>query len=446
MLKRIVCGLMAVLMLFSCFACGKKPVPPEPVSAVIETTKVLEGRDLNAGEFSFQLLDGESNVVATASNDAQGKVAFDAITYEEAGEFKYTIVEVKGDLDRTTYDEEPVEVTVTVTDGTEGKLVAEVVYGTKKSFTNVYEPEPVIVNPLTGEPLDDPSLVNRRPTAVMLNNIYEAMPQHGVSQADMIFEYNVEYGITRMVGFFLDPTKVGVIGSIRSARACFVETVLGMDAVYFHCGGSDEADYMMWDLDMDHFDEGIDPYYRDYDRYETRAWEHTLMTTGQGLSDFMDSKDWLRRDHYDGYVYPIQYVEDATPTKGETANDVYVRFSNYKTGVFNYDSSTGLYMVNQYGEPYIDGNTWEQVGVTNLIVLRTTVYNSGDAKGHMVIDLQGSDEGMFFCGGKCEKITWEKDSMYDPFVYYHSDGTPLDLQVGHTYVCVIAHDAELSYE
>ncbi len=355
-------------------------------------------------------------------------------------------MEVKGDLDRTTYDEEPVEVTVTVTDGTEGKLVAEVVYGTKKSFTNVYEPEPVIVNPLTGEPLDDPSLVNRRPTAVMLNNIYEAMPQHGVSQADMIFEYNVEYGITRMVGFFLDPTKVGVIGSIRSARACFVETVLGMDAVYFHCGGSDEADYMMWDLDMDHFDEGIDPYYRDYDRYETRAWEHTLMTTGQGLSDFMDSKDWLRRDHYDGYVYPIQYVEDATPTKGETANDVYVRFSNYKTGVFNYDSSTGLYMVNQYGEPYIDGNTWEQVGVTNLIVLRTTVYNSGDAKGHMVIDLQGSDEGMFFCGGKCEKITWEKDSMYDPFVYYHSDGTPLDLQVGHTYVCVIAHDAELSYE
>ena len=36
--------------------------------------------------------------------------------------------------------------------------------------------------------------------------------------------------------------------------------------------------------------------------------------------------------------------------------------------------------------------------------------------------------------------------MYDPFVYYHADGTPLDLQVGHTYVCVIAHDAGLSYE
>lgn len=308
------------------------------------------------------------------------------------------------------------------------------------------EPEPVIVNPLTGEPLEDPSIVNRRPVAVMLNNHVEAMPQHGVSQADMIFEYNVEGGITRMVGFFLDPSKVGVIGSIRSARACFVETVLGMDAIYFHCGGSSEADNMMYNLGMDHFDEGIEPYYRDYGRYETRAWEHTLMTTGEGLADFLDSKDWLRRDHNEDYSYPIKYVEDATPANGETANDVYVRFSNYKTGVFNYNADTGLYMISEYGAPYIDGNTYEQVGVTNLIVLRTTVYNSGDSSGHMVIDLQGSDNGMYFCGGKCEPITWEKNSMYDPFVYYHADGTPLDLQVGHTYVCVIAHDAGLSYE
>ena len=307
------------------------------------------------------------------------------------------------------------------------------------------EPEPAIVNPLTGEPLDDPSLVNRRPIAVMLNNHREAMPQHGVSQADMIFEFNVEGGITRMVGFFFDPTKVGVIGSIRSARACFVETVLGMDAIYFHCGGSTEADNMMYNLDMAHIDENYEAYWRDYGRYETRAWEHTLMTSGESLANYLDARDY-RRDHYDGYSYPIQYVEDATPQNGETANDVYVTFSNYKTGVFSYDADTGLYMISQYGEPYIDGNTYEQVGVPNLLVLRTTVYNSGDSSGHMVIDLQGSDSGMYFCGGKAEPITWSKETMYDPFTYYHADGTPLDLQVGHTYVCVIAHDAGLSYE
>ena len=448
MWKRVVCGLLACLMMLSCFSCGAKPKPdPDPIDVAITVNKALTGRDLADGEFRFELKDAEGKTISTAANDKSGKVSFSPISYTEAGTYEYTVSEIAGSLEDVTYDDKTVSVTVTVTFDEEANAFSAVVdYPNDITFQNTYEPAPQYFNPLTGEPVDDPTLVNRRPTAIMLNNLYEAMPQHGVSQADMIFEYNVEYGITRMVAFFMDPTKVGVIGSIRSARACFVETVLGMDAVYFHCGGSDEADYMMYDLGMDHFDEGIEPYYRDYDRFQTRAWEHTLMTTGQGLADFMDSIDWLRRDHYEGYEYPIHYVEDGTPKNGETADDVYVRFSSYKTGVFSYDPESDLYMVNQYDAPYIDGNTGDQVGVTNLLVLRTTVYNSGDAKGHMVIDLQGGDAGMYFCGGKGEAITWEKDSMYDPFVFYHADGTPLDLQVGHTYVCVIAHDAELYYE
>jgi len=435
-------------MLLSCVSCGKAQKPdPDPAEAVIRVNKILNGRDLSAGEFSFELKDADGKAVSTATNDAEGLVTFDALTYTEAGTYTYIVTEVQGTLDDVTYDGKTIAVTVTVTyDEQANELSAAVSYPNDVTFNNSYESAPAYINSLTGEALEDPSLANRRPTAVMLNNISEAMPQHGVSQADMIFEYNVEYGITRMVGFFLDPSKVGVIGSIRSARACFVETALGMDAVYFHCGGSDEADNMMYNLNMDHFDEGIEPYYRDYVRYQTRAWEHTLMTTGEGLSNFMDSKTWLRRDHYEGYDYPIHYVADAAPKDGETANNITVRFSNYKSTYFDYDADTGLYMIRQYGSPYIDGNTNEQVGVTNLLVLRTTVYNSGDKAGHMVIDLQGSDAGMYFCGGKCESITWEKDSMYDPFVYYHADGTPLDLQVGHTYVCVIAHDAGLSYE
>ena len=446
MWKRFVCGLMAFMLLLTFAACGGKKPEPEPVKAVISVNEALAGRDLNAGEFSFELKDSNGKLVSTAANDAAGKVSFDALTYTEAGTYDYTVTEVKGTLEDVTYDDKTIAVTVTVTyDENDNVLSAVVSYPDDITFNNSYEAAPVYINPLTGEQIDDPSLVNRRPVAVMLNNHYDAMPQHGVSQADMIFEYNVEGGITRMVGFFFDPSKVGVIGSIRSARACFVETVLGMDAIYFHCGGSTEADNMMYNLGMDHIDENYDVYWRDYGRYETRAWEHTLMTSGESIANFLDARNF-RRDHYDDYSYPIQYVEDGTPKNGETAEHVYVRFSNYKTGEFDYNADTGLYMINEYGSPYIDGNTNEQVGVTNLLVLRTTVYNSGDSSGHMVIDLQGSDSGMYFCGGKCEEITWEKDSMYDPFVYYHADGTPLDLQVGHTYVCVIAHDAGLSYD
>ncbi|MBQ0038182.1 MAG: DUF3048 domain-containing protein [Clostridiales bacterium] len=308
------------------------------------------------------------------------------------------------------------------------------------------KPEPVVVpNPLTGEPLNNADAVNNRPVAVMLNNIHYAMPQHGVSDADMIFEFNVEGGITRMVGFFQEPDKVGTIGSVRSARPCFVETVLGMDAFYAHCGGSQEALNMIYNLGIDDLNATEGVFWRDAERAKTMDYEHTLMTSGENLANYIAGSDW-RLQHNADYEYPITYVEDGTPANGTDANHVAVRFSNYKTGTFDYNAKNGKYMIGQYDSEYIDGNTGNQVGVTNLLVLRTTVYDSGDSKGHMVIDLQGSGDGMFFCGGKAIEINWEKAEMSDPFTYYLTDGTPLSLGVGHTYVCVIANDADVTVE
>ncbi len=316
------------------------------------------------------------------------------------------------------------------------------------------DPEPVVVitNPLTGEPLENEDLVNARPVAVMLNNIHYAMPQHGTSDADMIFEYDVEGSITRMVAFYQDPSKVGTIGSVRSARACFVETVLGMDAIYVHAGGSNEAKRMIRNLAVDHISEGASGvFWRDAERRKTMAIEHTLMTSGENIVQYLDNSSF-RREHKEDFSYPITYVEHATPTAGENAAHVMVRFSSYKQGYFDFNAETGRYRVSQRFstlgriDPYIDGNTGEQVEVTNLLVLRTKVVNSGDSKGHMNITLQGGNVGMFFCGGKAEPITWKKATMYDPFTFYHEDGTPLELQVGHTYVCVIGLNADLTYE
>ncbi len=304
-------------------------------------------------------------------------------------------------------------------------------------ITPVEPKEEVIRNPLTGEPLENPAVVNYRPTAVMLNNIHLAMPQHGVSQADIIFEYIVEGDITRMVGFYQDIASIGTIGSVRSARGCFVETVYGMEAIYVHAGGSDEVLWMIYDLDMDHIDEiDFDCFWRDQERRQTMAFEHTLMTSGDRLDTYFQSLGW-EREHSADFSYPFTYVEDGTPYSDTSATDISVRFSDYKTGTFRYDSSTGLYMVGQYGDKYIDGNTGEQVGVTNLLVLRTDVYPSGDSSGHMVIDIQGSGNGTYFCGGKATEITWHKEEMSDPFTYTLPDGTPFSLGIGKSYVCVV---------
>ena len=309
------------------------------------------------------------------------------------------------------------------------------------------DPENVVANPLTGLPLADPEMVNARPVAVMLNNHRAAQPQHGISDADILYEFLVEGGITRLMGVYQEPAQAGILGSVRSARACYIETAMGLDAIYAHCGSSAEGTEMMSRMGVDRIDgaayEGS-VYWRDMDRYKTMAWEHILMTSGENLSNFL-AKSSMRRDHKEGYEYPITYVEDATPAGGEDAAHISVRFSSYKTALFDYDTATGLYMVSQYGTPHVDGNTGKQLGTTNVLVLRTSVVNSGDSSGHMNIDLKGTGSGYFFCGGKAEPITWSKQGTNDPFTYYHADGTALSLQAGHSYVCVIPLDANLSY-
>lgn len=309
----------------------------------------------------------------------------------------------------------------------------------------VVEPPAPVLNPLTGLPLKDEKNVNKRPVAVMLNNIHYAMPQHGVSDADMIFEYNVEGGITRMMGLFQEIDQVGTIGSVRSARACFVETAYGMDAIYAHAGGSSEALNMIAQLDMADISENYSAFWRDEERAKTMDYEHTLMTSGENLSAYI-AESGFRTEHEDGFSYPITYVEDGTPVNGTPAAHVVVPFSDYKIGTFDYDAASKLYMIGQYGGEYIDGNTDKQVGVTNLLVLYTDVHNSGDYKGHMVIDLQGSGSGTYFCGGKAVNIEWRKAEMSDPFTYYLEDGTPLSLGAGHTYVCVVSNGTSVTVE
>lgn len=112
---------------------------PAATSVTLGASKVLNGKSLEDGEFSFAL-EGEDGTRLTAGNDANGMVVFPAIQYGEAGTYQYTIAEVKGDESDVTYDESEYAVTVTVEDNGEGSLVATVAYegGNAPVFTNTY--------------------------------------------------------------------------------------------------------------------------------------------------------------------------------------------------------------------------------------------------------------------------------------------------------------------
>ena len=115
---------------------------------IFSAKKVLNGKPLEAGQFKFELKEGDK-VIETVTNAADGTVTFKAIDFAKAGVYTYTITEVKGDDENIKYDENSYKVTVTVTDNGAGQLVTEVT-GNNPTITNTY------TEPKKEEPKEDP--------------------------------------------------------------------------------------------------------------------------------------------------------------------------------------------------------------------------------------------------------------------------------------------------
>ena len=129
-----------------------KPNPDEfSVTDQITATKVLDGRDLKADEFSFELVEGEgedAKVVATGTNTADGKITMSAVKYDKAGKHTYTLREAKGGTTSKgiTYSDAEYTIETTVTDNGDGTLGATHVLkddATAATFKNIYSVTPL---------------------------------------------------------------------------------------------------------------------------------------------------------------------------------------------------------------------------------------------------------------------------------------------------------------
>lgn len=130
--------------------------PEAETYELLGITKTLTGRDMKAGEFTFQLINEQGMVIATGKNQAAkageaAPVKFEEITFKEAGIYKYLIKEVAGQAGGVEYSSESFEIIIQVTDNLQGELSAEVVSDTcddeicvsKVEFVNSYKADSV---------------------------------------------------------------------------------------------------------------------------------------------------------------------------------------------------------------------------------------------------------------------------------------------------------------
>lgn len=296
-------------------------------------------------------------------------------------------------------------------------------------------------NPLTGEPMDKDISMNR-PFTVMLNNHQNALPQCGISAADIIYEMPEE-GITRMLAVYSQLPDCERLGSIRSARPYHVDVSLSYDAIYVHWGRSDMAANLLWSTGIDHIELNETPAgnYSYRDPSHSNAVEHTGFLKVEQLQKFLSDYSW-RTQHEGEHGYGFQFADEVN-LSGEGANTLLVGFAGKFTNFF-YDEAQKGYTMAQYQMDYVDGDTGVAPVFRNVLVLRTTIYDETGIASIVLTNTSGT--GYLFCDGKYQEIKWSRGEYGNNFEYFNADGTPLTMGVGKTYVCIVSNQDRVEYK
>ena len=303
--------------------------------------------------------------------------------------------------------------------------------------------EPANVNLLTGLPTLTDGAIGKRPVAVMVNNVDAALPQYGISAADLIFELPVEYDLTRLMAVYGDYTQIPEVCSIRSCRYYYPILAVGFDAIYVNWGMNESvARPTVNGMDIDQYDGdeyGLgDCFGRDKARYESGyAWEHTGVFHGPNFPSVLE-KDKVRTDLKEdktGTAFNFVEMDKNAAPNGEDAQKVRVDFgANYS--VFTYDEENHEYLKNFKDSPHMDGISKEQLKFENVIVLETEIKPYPGDEVIKYVDWEGGKnaKGYYISEGKMVPITWSKAGMYDPLKFFDANGNELQLNRGKSYI------------
>ena len=213
-----------------------------------------------------------------------------------------------------------------------------------------YIPEGMMRSYLTGELINE-GQGNRRPVAIMLNNIIDAIPQTGISRAGVVYEAPVEGGLTRLMGIFENYDDLDKIGSVRSARTYYVYFAREFDAIYAHYGQCEYALPLLNSSEIDNIS-GLESvgnvaYYRTSDRKAP----HNAYTSAECIQDGIDYLGYNTAypEGYDGHYIFAQGNEVVTLDAGEDAKKVVVGYPNNKPW-WNYPTKIKEVLENYTGE------------------------------------------------------------------------------------------------
>jgi hypothetical protein len=308
---------------------------------------------------------------------------------------------------------------------------------------------PADVNPLTGQIVSDPQILERRPVSVKIELFPRAnRPQWGLSLADIVYEYDQNAYLTRFAAIFYG-NDAELAGPIRSARLLDASLVR-MYKANFVFGLADER--ILTRLINSEFSEQLIWEGREINcpptmlaplcRYDP-AGQRLLLTDTEMVTQYVTDKDIENdRQNLDGMTFHVE-----PPGGGQEANQVYNRYSISSYNRWEYDPESGRYLrfqdaaedTGQGGiyEPLTDRLNEEQIAADNVVIVMVRheyYWRSPDGRQEILdILLSGKGPAYAFRDGQVYEVEWNRPTLDSVLYLTFPDGTDYAFKPGTTW-------------
>jgi len=286
-------------------------------------------------------------------------------------------------------------------------------------------------NPLSGEDVDDPGLLQRRPILVRYGNDSAARPHSGISQAEIVMEDVMDaWWITRLTAVYLqnEPTQVG---PLRSARPVNIEILPAFDGVFVFSGASIGVTQLLSQQTFDLIHEGQegDLFYRGQDRKPP----HNLYTSIPDVRARLRDRGLERGVDLRG----LSFSPDVPA--GQPASRLDIPYPKTSTVAWTWDAAAGVFRRWVQGSAYSEHLTGEQIGCENVIIVYAQHWESDvveDSRGSTSIGiaLRGGERVQIFRDGQVIEGTWWREDQRMLFQFIDANGNHIPLKPGNSWI------------
>lgn len=306
------------------------------------------------------------------------------------------------------------------------------------------------VNPLTGEQVADPSLLDRRPLAIKISNspMQLMRPQSGIAAADLVFEHYAEGGVTRLTAVYLGHDAL-LIGPVRSGRMIDLEIPVMYQAMFVCSGYSSGLKGLVRTSDLyaqnriisQDFGAGEPPFQR-LERGPDVPYEHTLYTSTSALWAEAATRGLNQRQELTGMAFTT-----ILPPGGIPVTTLQIQYSASEAHVeWRHDAASGRWRRWQGGNVFTDTLDGQQVSAANVVLVYANHVQTDipeDTLGNVSIQIQvwGTGPAKIYRDGQQIDGFWIRQHPGDMLAFTDAAGNRLSFRTGNTWFEVVTLDA-----